>query len=220
MFYMQEKIWARGTLSPRGLREKLGSSSAPETEGGCVVGSRGSCRWWVGIVCLGSQYSAFLGMVERPLFQEYPSILQVECLCISDTSAGPGLGSSVPAARVLSGGSGCWKLQVRARCSRTRVHAPLTVVSRFFLSNSIQAADHLCGWRSPGSGQPGVWSPVQEHSLGVQVSTFVRFWKRQSLSHLLGEREGSDVADLASFGQSSVWWKQSSVLPPLWSCHL
>lgn len=59
MFYMQEKIWAKGTLSPRGLREKLGSSSAPETEGGYVVGSRSNCRMvggyclsWVTVQCL------------------------------------------------------------------------------------------------------------------------------------------------------------------------
>lgn len=95
-------------------------------------GAEVTAEWWVGTVCLGSQYSAFLDMVEGLLFQDYPSILQVECLCISDKSAGPGLGNCVPAARVPSGGSGCWKLQVRARCSRTWLHAPLTVVSRFF----------------------------------------------------------------------------------------
>lgn len=81
----------------------------------------GYCLSWVAVQCLPGL-----------LFQEYPSILWVESYCISDTSASPGLGSSVTSARAPSRGSGWWTLPVRARCSRTRLHAPLTVVSRFF----------------------------------------------------------------------------------------
>lgn len=53
-----------------GLREKLGSSSAPETERVVWWGAEVTAEWWVGTVCLGSQRSAFLDMVERLLFQE------------------------------------------------------------------------------------------------------------------------------------------------------
>lgn len=68
-------------------------------------GAEVTAEWLVGAVCLGSQYSAFLDMAEGLLFQGYPSSLQDVSHCTCDTSAGPGLGGCVPAARVSSGGS-------------------------------------------------------------------------------------------------------------------
>lgn len=83
-------------------------------------GAEVTAEWLVGAVCLGSQYIALLDMMEGLLSQEYPSILQVVSHCTSDTSAGPGLGSSVPATRVSSHrraqGASWWKVRVRAGC--------------------------------------------------------------------------------------------------------
>lgn len=129
------------------------------------MGSRVNHHRMLSWCCLGSQYSVFLDMMEGLLFQGYPSSLQGVSHCTCDTSAGPGLGSSVPAARVSSGGSEGFLVEGQSQLgmSRTWLHASLTVVSRFFFSNFTQAADHPCGGRSPGSRQPGMWSPGQTH---------------------------------------------------------
>lgn len=113
-----------------------------------MVRSRDDCRM--------SQCSAFLDMAEGLLFRNFPAssrlYLTAPVISTSDTSVGPGLGATIPAARVSlrraqAGGSsesepvvcGIW------------LHAFLTKVSRVFLSRFTQAADHSHSERSPGS---------------------------------------------------------------------
>lgn len=187
-------------------------------------GAEVTAEWLVGAVCLGSQYIALLDMVEGLLFQEYPSIVQVVSHCTSDTSAGPGLGSSVPATRVSSQGSGSFLVEGQGQswvCLGPGCMLPR--FSRFSLSNFIQAADHPCVGEALVAGSQGVWSPGRIHSQcndvywlkkasgwdgssGVQVSTLVRIQKILISIHPLGGREIVCVGgDLASFCQFDVW---------------
>lgn len=114
--------------------------------GGCGVSwghsTVPSWTWWEG--CFSRNFPA-----SSKLYLTAPVI------STSDTSAGPGLGGSVPAARVplgkaQDGGSSASELG----CVPDWLHVSMTVVSRFFLSNFTQAADHPWGERSLSNFSP------------------------------------------------------------------